>query len=256
MKQKPISESDFITNKILLVFTLALVGTLALMMIGNLIDDAQTAAVTVYVLQTLAVLAGAGVVCGILRHRKEQKLSIDVSRRIMTGQNIACFFTAVLFCCVFIVAADPVAAIRTLYIIIPGSAVLYLIRAIYVREFFVISLICAFGALILWGASKILASGHVFLFPFSIAFGLLCVLALFIAMRQARRDGGVCTFGSVSIVLMDKHSEYGTSYFTLAVLSVLLLVSLFVKALLITYFSFALLAYLFIMAVYYTLKLM
>ena len=168
MNQKPISESDFITNKILLVFTLALIGTLALMMISKLVLDIQTAIVTVYSLQGLAALSAVGVVYGIHRFASEKKRAVDTSRKILTGRNITLFFAIVLFCCVFIVSTNPTAAIRTLYIFIPGWAVLYLIKAIYIREFYVISLICAFGALLLWGSSRILAAGHLFLFPFCI----------------------------------------------------------------------------------------
>jgi len=101
-----------------------------------------------------------------------------------------------------------------------------------------------------------LASGHVFLFPFCIALGVLSALALGIALFKAKKADGVLNIGSFSFPLMDKRSEYGTSYFTLAIVVIMMIVSLFVKVQLITYFSFALLSYLFIMAVYYTVKLM
>jgi len=244
------------TNRILLVFSLALVGVLALMMVYKLLLDAPTAIITVYSLQILGALSLICAVYGIRRHLTEKKKEIDTSQKLVCGYNITLLAVIVLFCCGFIVFSDPIAAIRTLYIIIPGFAVLYLIKMIFNREFFVISLSCAFGALLLWGASKILASGHVFLFPFCIALGLLCALALFLALVQAQKSDGVCTIGSFSTALMDRDSEYGAVYVTLAILVVLMLVSLFVKAQLITYFSFAVLGYLFILAVYYTVKLM
>lgn len=256
MKQKPISESDYITNKILLVFSFALLGTLALMMVQKFLADPQTAIVTIYVLQVLTALFGVGIVYGVYRSKRENRNSVDTARKLITGRNVILFFSILLFCCVFIMTSDSTAAIRTLYIVIPGSAILYLIKAIYIREFFIISLVCTFGALLLWGASRILASGHVFLFPFCIALGVLSALALGIALFKAKKADGVLNIGSFSFPLMDKRSEYSTSYFTLAIVVIMMIASLFVKVQLITYFSFALLSYLFIMAVYYTVKLM
>jgi len=256
LKNKQISESDFVTNKILLVFSISLIGVLALMMIYKLLLDPPCAIATVYSLQILSFLSLIGFSFGVYRWITETKKQINVSRKLVKGKSITVFFGILFCCCVFIVSANPVAAVRTLYIVIPGFAVFYLIRAIYIREFFILSEICAAGALVLWGSSKVLASGHVFLFPFCIGLGLLSALGMVLILRQAQKNKGVFEFGHISFAVMDKHSAYKTSFITLAILAVLLIVSLFVKAQLITYFSFAVLSYLFIMAVYYTIKLM
>ncbi len=256
MKNKTISENDFITNKIVLVFSLALLGVLALMGIYRLVSDTLTAIVTIFALQIFGALSLIGFFVGVYRYFYEHRRNIDVSNKILCGKHIAVFFAILSFCSFFIVTTNPQAAIRTLYIIIPAFAILYLIKTIFMRDFFTISLICSIGALLLWGMSGLLAGGHVFLFPFLIVLGLLLIIAMAIVLRMAKSNDGVFSASDITFSVMDSDTSYAIPYFTLAVLAVLFIMSLFVTAQTILWFSFAVLGYLFILAVYYTVRLM
>jgi len=257
MKHKTASENDFITNKIIFVFSLALLGVLALMGVYRLISDTSTADITVLILKIIGAFSLACTVIAIpLGLTDKRKGNDEESSNILSSQNIAVFFVILSFCCFFIAFSDSSAAIRTLYIIIPAFAILYLIKSVFMRDFFTVSLICSIGSLLLWGMSNVLAGGHVFLFPLLVVLGLLSSIAMAIVLHVARGNDGIFSASDVTFAVMDSDKGYSVPYLTLAILAVLFVVSMFVTAQTILWFSFAVLGYLFILTVYYTVKLM
>ncbi len=257
MKHKTASENDFMTNKIVFVFSLALIGVLALMGVYRLISDTSTADITVLVLKILGAFSLACTVIAVpLGFADKKKGDDEESNRFLSSQNIAIFFIILSFCCFFISFSDSHAAIRTLYIIIPAFAILYLIKSVFMRDFFTVSLICSIGSLLLWGMSSVLAGGHVFLFPLLVVLGLLSCFAMAIVLHVAKKNDGIFSASDVTFPVMDSNTGYFVPYLTLALLAVLFIVSMFVMAQTILWFSFAVLVYLFILTVYYTVKLM
>ncbi len=257
MKLKTASENDFITNKIIFVFSLALLGVLALMGVYRLISDTSTADITVLILKIIGAFSLACTVIAIpLGLTDKRKGNDEESSNILSSQNIAVFFVILSFCCFFIAFSDSSAAIRTLYIIIPAFAILYLIKSVFMRDFFTVSLICSIGSLLLWGMSNVLAGGHVFLFPLLVVLGLLSCIAMAIVLHVAKGNDGIFSASDVTFAVMDSDKGYSVPYLTLAILAVLFVVSMFVTAQTILWFSFAVLGYLFILTVYYTVKLM
>lgn len=137
--------SDYITNKVLLVFSGCLLGVLGLMFLNNVLNYS----VYWYIgLQAIAVLRMVGpvlTVIGIAIMLYQRKRGIDLTYRVFKGSTLAVFGVAV--AAVFLVVGySQNAGIKLMYVVLPAFAFAYLIYHSYQPEFFVIALDCALAA--------------------------------------------------------------------------------------------------------------
>ena len=71
-----------------------------------------------------------------------------------------------------------------------------------------------------------------------------------------KKDDGVLKLGKKKFLLLDSDAEYGASFLYVALFAVILLAAFFVPNVAMIYLAFTTLAVVFIMAVYYAVRMM
>lgn len=164
--------------------------------------------------------------------------------------------TAVLSACVIVLRFfNGGRAVKALYIAVPVVAVLAIIYYLYQHEFFANAVLCAAGLLGLWMGQR--AGGHAV-----VVYGYLVVLAVVLvavvlACRKMSRAGGVLAVGGKERQIFPKSANYVLTYVTCGVVAVDVIASLALAAVLAPMALYGVLvAWLLVMAVYYTVGLM
>ena len=205
-----------------------------------------------YALQTqvLPVLAVVFPVCFVvmlvlwLVARKKGKLV-----RLTAGLTLAALALAVSAVVASLFAAP---GIRFLYVAVPAVAVLALIYYLYQREFFCAAALSALGLL----AVRVVPqhAGHPALsygYAIVLAVALVGAAVVFTVMRAS---GGKLKLKGDWVQVLPKNANYALLYATCAVAAAVLAAALFLGALTLLYG--VLVAWLLILAVYYTVRLM
>lgn len=143
--------------------------------------------------------------------------------------------------------------IRWLSILVPAVAVFALVYYLFQRDFFCITLISAGGILSMQLYRKMIFAHSLRLYcGFALAFLLLiAAVVVLILLQRGKRP-----FPLGIDKLVPKESNFPLLYITCVLNAVLLVLTLILGITAAYYFLFVLVAWLFIMAVYYTVKLM
>ncbi len=147
-------------------------------------------------------------------------------------------------------------AIAILCFLYPAAAVLYLIYLIYQSEFFALSIDCTICAFAFYILSKLLSSSLSYI-GILIIVGIVAInAALLFLTVYAKKNGGKLTFGKKEVKFLAFKASDKILLSTAALMLVGLILSVIFGAMTAYVFLFITLVYLFIMAVYYTIKLM
>ena len=138
---------------------------------------------------------------------------------------------------------------------VPAAAVLALVYYLYQHEFFAITVLSALGLLGLWIFRRF-GGGHPILAYAYVALLAVILVAAVLLCRSLSANGGVLTLGGRKFQLFPRNTSYGMIYLTCAVIAAAVAAALLLGTAAAYYLIFALVAWLFIMAVYYTVKLM
>ncbi|MGE4549205.1 MAG: hypothetical protein AB7C89_06600 [Intestinibacillus sp.] len=254
-KRKP-NERDYITNKVLSVFTLCLVGVLLLMLLYRVAAYGST-----YMLgrQLTGVVCGLGVlglIWGAVKLAMERKAHEDMRYRLLRGRNIIVVFAVLTVCMAAILLFSP-EVIKLFYIILPAIAVYYLIYHSYPREFFVISVDCGLMAVLLYLVRRALGSashGSVAWLAAAVAV-VLCAVQI-AGVFYVKKHGCQGLVDGQRTELFTSGNAHAMMILTAVVLAVLPVAAVILGAQIAYYLIFAAFAYLFVTAVYYTVKMM
>lgn len=169
------------------------------------------------------------------------------------GVTLAVTGAAIGICC-YLMYFYYLNAIRILWIAFPAAAVFYLIYCIYQREFFLLSLLSGLYIFGLYAFSRLY--NHVTVSPLAIVanIGLLVLLALVFALFQTgknKRGKG----GRAVTLFLKQDANYFLVYMTCGVLLLCQAVALILGAMASYVCFFIALAYWFVLAIYYTIKL-
>ncbi len=141
-----------------------------------------------------------------------------------------------------------------LYAVTAGVAVLYLLAYIYPKDFTLLSVYVSGGAFGLWMLTKtslvtaqLRAAAYIL---FAAALGISALFFWFL-----RRHKGILRFGKFNLVLMPQKAKYRYLFIAAAALSLALIVSIVFGGTAAWCSLIAMFSYLFVMAVYYTVKL-
>lgn len=138
---------------------------------------------------------------------------------------------------------------------VPAAAVLALVYYLYQHEFFAVTVLSALGLLGLWLFRRS-GGGHLTLvYTYMVFLGIVLAAAVLLC-RSMSAKGGVLSLGGKKVQVFPRNASYGMIYLTCAVVAVAVAAALLLGAAAAYYLIFALVAWLFIMAVYYTVKLM
>ncbi len=156
--------------------------------------------------------------------------------------------------CSFMVWRFGMGGVQLMTYVIIGSAVLALLYYLYQRDFVVVGLACGLGMLGLWA---IFREGKTTRLYIGVTLLLLVLAGLAVLARLLQKKHGVLSIKGREIELLPKGANYALIYVTCAIMVLLLAIALIAGGVLSAMAYYAIpVAWLLIMAVYYTVKLM
>ena len=254
-KKQP-NEKDYITNKVLAVFSLCLVGVLGLMMLYRVMNVLSTWMLGMTIAK---VVCGIGIVialAGLAKWTSDNKQQRDTRYSLLRGRSIA-LVGAVIAVMMFIITVLGVQGIKLFYVILPAIAVYYLIYHSYPREFFVVALDCGGAAVLLWLARVALDTTNYR----SAAWGCAAVAVVLAAIQIAlvlrvRKTGCKGPVDGRMTELFTAPHAYPTMIGAGILMAALVVIGVAMGAQVAYYLVFAAFACLFVSAVYYTVKML
>lgn len=246
-------QEDAILNKVLLWIVGAVVLEALLLLLNKYYVDYIIADIEIMLAihQALPILAGIFAVgfaaCAVWTwraHVREKRTGLPTALTII--------FAALTVCSVVARWVPKESGIRFLYVAVPVVAVLAMIYYLYQREFFLVSLISMAGLLGLWLLQR--RAGHAaFVYTCLIALGVALVGCVVVACVLQNAKGVLVLRGKPVRVLPAK-ANYVPIYITCGLMAVVLAAGVLLGAAMVLYAVPV--AWLLVMAVYYTVKLM
>ena len=249
--KKPISQEEYTTNKVLAVFSVCLLGVLVLMILERLLGYSNTWKTGVLVTRVLLGVGIVGAAASIIMLGQEHAGKRSSVRRIVCGRNM---LIASIVAIVFLTAINYYGTmpIKAMYVVLPVLAVYYLVYHSYAPEFFLIAVDTGVGVAAMLVIHRALVSAN-HTWMSTVAAAGTAVLALITA--SLRRKKGKFTFRGRKI-----DTQFSKNAYLMLTITPIVMVALTaVVVLAASHVMIALgaaAAYLFITAVYYTVKLM
>lgn len=249
---------DFATNRILVVFTYAFLLILGLMLAYRGYMSVDTMFVTQKILYVFAGIGAVGAIAGaawgIFGKKREYA--------VINGWSVA-LGSAILAVCAVFGAVATSDGVRMMYVFVPIMSVLILIYFLYPRDFFAISVVCACTAILMWFVSRSIGDGFIWARGFRFNLAIVASIAAFVLLaayafvvRLVEKNEGMLKLRGKTVEIVPPATKYLLSYITAAVSALCIVVGLVCGAAVAYYLVFAAVAYLFILAVYYTVKML
>ena len=184
--------------------------------------------------------------------------AVWVSKCLQKGKNAvipgALMIAAVMASlCSFAITLFYASGVKLSLVAVPVVAALGMIYYLYQKEFFLSCVITASAILALWSIRTFNAGVKLYL----LVAAMVVVIAICVALAALlQKNQGVLTVFSQRVRVFAKGSSYVPLYLSAAVSSISIIVGLFMGVTVAYYAIFLLVAMLFILAVYYTVKLM
>ncbi len=255
VKKRAISEEEYTTNKVLTVFSVCLLGVLVLMVVERLLDYVSTWAAGMVLVRVLIGVGAAGVLWAVWLLTREASGKRTAARRIICGRNVMIVSVMTVLCMSVIhyIGTQP---IKMLYVILPVLAVYYLVYHSYAPEFFLIALDAGLAMGLMFVVHRTLDSVSFGWMPYA-AVGAAVVLAVLqlVCVVRLRGQKGKFTFRGKKVDTQFSRNAYIMLMVTPLLMAALTLLVWAMPAQMAIAIGVAA-AYLFITAVYYTVKLM
>ena len=250
-------KEDVVLNRVLVWFGAAVVAELLLLLLNRYYINRTTrpgeiefAAALYHAFPIIiGVTAAATVVClvwTVLRFQKGKGYLLPSVLAWICGALLVISTVTYLF---------NAAGVSFLCGLVPAAAVMALVYYLYQREFFVITVLSAIGIVGLWLIRRA-AGGHQVVVYAYLVVGAVVIIAVALACRAMQKSDGVLTLGGKKLPVFNRGASYGMVYLTCAVVAVAVAVGLALGTGAAYYLMIALVGWLFVMAVYYTVKLM
>ena len=253
--QKVQKQQDIITNRVLIFFGFTAVFLWAISYLSRAFDYASSFQAANIAAVVLMVVGAAAVVAGLVW--QSARIRSGAARdAALSGYVIAWFGLVLTLSCAMMMFYSYTLAMRLLYVLMPVSAVLYLIYYVYPREFFTVCLTHSSLAFLMWALAKTARGGDPVICYASFGLAvLICAAALALAYKTRGTDG-VLTMGSRRIAVFNKTTNIRYITAVYAVTLVLLVAALLLGAPLAFYALYAVLAFIAVSAVYYTVRML
>ena len=147
------------------------------------------------------------------------------------------------------------AAVQLLYIMVPAGAVLALVYYLYQKEFFFSACGIAVGMLGLWLVRKNIGT-HDLIVSLYMIFAALVLLAMILLTIKLKQNNGALAIKEQRFEILPKQSNFLLIILSCVVSIVTLLAGLLLGGTVAFYLLFVLIAWLFVLLVYYTVKMM
>ena len=248
--KKPDQKNDYITNKVLTVFTLCLIGVLGLMFLSGMLGSSSKVMLGIQILNIGKYVGLVIALIGAYLLFRERKQQIDTSEKLICGRSVIILglFVFVMFLLLYRYAGS---AFKAFYVILPAFAFMYLIYYSYQREFFVVAVDCVIGAALAYLVNTVSfggAKGYVLL-----ALAVVLAIAQIVLVQRVKKAGGKLTCKGQEQVFKFSKNAYTMMTVGAVVLAAVTAIGLFLGNVLI---AVGLAAVLFVVSgVYYTVKL-
>ena len=251
--KKPISQEEYTTNKVLAVFSVCLLGVLVLMILERLLGYSNTWKTGVLVTRVLLGVGIVGAVAGIIMLGQEHAGKRSSVRRIVCNMLIASIVAIVFLTAINYYGTMP---IKAMYVVLPVLAVYYLVYHSYAPEFFLIAVDTGVGVAAMLVIHRALVSAnHTWMSTVAVAGTAVLALIQIGVTASLRRKKGKFTFrGSKIDTRFSKNAYLMLTITPIVMVALTAVVVLAASHVMIALGAAA--AYLFITAVYYTVKLM
>ena len=249
-------QEDIALTRAMLWFGAAMVLELLLLVINRYfvdfpMDQVQVALVLEKVLMAVAVLGVVGgIVCAVLAWKK---INAGQGYPFHTVLGGAWLLSLGISSGLVVRFGD--SAMRLLYVLVPAGAVLALVYYLYQKEFFFAACGVGAGLLGLWLVRKNVGT-HDRLVGLYMILAVLFLLVLTVLMLRLKKTGGVMHICGKEVTLLAKNSNFPVVIAS-ALVSLLVMVAGWILGSMVAfYLMFALAAWLFLLLVYHTVKLM
>ena len=179
-------------------------------------------------------------------------LAARKSGKLVKLTGVLALAALILAACAVVVRIFDVSGVKFLYIAVPVVAVLALIYYLYQREFFVSAVFCALGLLGIKLLPRVRGASLVG-YAYAVALAVLLVAAV-VLFRMMQKSQGKLTVKGAPVQVFPKGANYALLYVTCALVAVVAIAAVMMGALTLLYG--VLVAWLLILAVYYTVRLM
>lgn len=250
-------QEDVVLNRILIWFGAAVVAETVLLWLGRYYSPHSTAYEVIMLASAIRdvtnifrwVTLALGVVSAVwllLAKRQGKRARLPLALTIL-------FLAASAMSIVIYRFSDT--GIQFLCRAVLGVTVMALIYYLYQREFFTASAVTAAGILGLWVLRRA-DGGYTLLLYGYMALVAVLLVAVVAVCRMAQTHEGVVSLGGKKVSLFPKNAGYGMVYLTCGIVAAVLIAALVAGTAVAYYLMFGLVAWIFVMAVYYTVKLM
>lgn len=179
-------------------------------------------------------------------------LAARKSGKLVKLTGVLALVALILAVCAVVVRIFDVSGVKFLYIAVPVVAVLALIYYLYQREFFVSAVLCALGLLGIRLLPRVRGASLVG-YAYAVGLAVLLVAAV-VLFRMMQKSQGKLTVKGAPMQVFPKGANYALLYVTCALVAVVAIAAVMMGALALLYG--VLVAWLLILAVYYTVRLM
>lgn len=249
MEQKKRDEEIF-TWRVLGVFAVIAVLLIVLMQLQKyyIVNSEQTRQAlywTSIVLGVIAIASGAAVISRMLSNVRNPQWLL-----LVTGSSLI-LCVAALF-----IRTYGAHSVTTMYIVLPVVGIMYLLYYIYQREFILLAILTTFGSIGLWGLSKLLSQSKPHINPLVAELIFIGMIAFsFALLFLLRKKNGKLCFGKSVLEILQGDANYRFLFIACALLVLAVVATMLFGWAVAWYAMVAMFGYLFIMAVYYTVKL-
>ena len=207
---------------------------------------------TIHTILGIAPIAGVVLFAGFLYWGLQQKKKGDAHKDGIIQIILAAAFLVMGFGA-YGMRLYGAAAAPLILGIVPGLGVLMLVFYLYQKEFFGCAFVGGLGILGLWAYRTVGGGTHYYLY---LVLALVVVAAGLALALKLKKNDGVLEIRGKKVALLQPGAAYPTYYITAAVTAVLLIAPLALGAAVAYYAIWVMAAWLFILAVYFTSKLM
>ncbi len=253
-QKKTVSKTDLMTNKVMLVFILAFAMSILLMLINRGLSNPGTFMGTYYALYGLGIAGIVGVAAGVVKEIADRRSGRESTGRLVTGRGIILCSLVVVLSVFLLLYRNYTSSIHLLYVVVPGLAIYYLFTVIFPREFSLVSAVGVILALYFWRFARYNQATTAFYAAQGLLLAL-CVLAAVLLIVLKKNDG-VLRLGRHHVRILEQDAEYGASLVFVGLLALTLIAAFFVPAGWVLYLSYMILAVIFVMAVYFAVRMM
>lgn len=251
-------QEDLALTRALIWFAAAMVVEFLLLLVNRFYINftADTAAIQLAmalkpVLRVTAVLGLLGAVLSGLWGWKQAKATKELPFLclVLTAVLLAVGFGSALIVIFYR------AAVQLLYVLVPAGAVLALVYYLYQKEFFFSACGVGVGLLGLWLVRKSDGAHEQVVWLYAVA-GVLVLLTMILLALRLKKSEGVLVIKKMQFAVLPKRSDILSIILSCAASLLALLVGVLLGSTAAFYLMFVLVAWLFVLLVYYTVKMM